>query len=113
VIKPAEDTPLSAIYLWQLAENTSIPNGVINVIIGYGETARPALSNHKGLKRMGFTGWPDVGRLVGEACGRNLIPVKLELGGKSAVVVFYDVDIETTADFLFIDRVVQIVVVEI
>ena len=49
---------------------------------------------------MGFTGSPEVGRLVAEACGRNLTPVKLELGGKGAAVVFDDVDIETTADQL-------------
>ena len=100
IIKPAEDTPLSAIYLGQLAEKAGIPDGVINVITGYGETAGAALSSHKGLKRMSFTGSPEVGRLVGEACGRNLTPVKLELGGKGAAVVFDDVDIEATADQL-------------
>ncbi|MSU47235.1 MAG: aldehyde dehydrogenase [Lacunisphaera sp.] len=97
VIKPAEDTPLSALYLGHLAQKAGIPGGVINVVTGYGETAGAALASHPGLKRMSFTGSPEVGRLVAEACGRNLTPAKLELGGKGAAVIFDDVDIETTA----------------
>jgi len=100
VIKPAEDTPLSAIYLGKLAQDVGIPDGVINVIPGLGEVAGAALAGHKGLKRMSFTGSPEVGRLVGEACGRNLTPVKLELGGKGAAVVFDDVDVNDTAEKL-------------
>jgi acyl-CoA reductase-like NAD-dependent aldehyde dehydrogenase len=100
IIKPAEDTPLSAIYLARLAREVGIPDGVINVIPGYGEPAGAALSSHPGIKRMAFTGSPKVGRLVGAACGKNLVPVKLELGGKGAAVVFDDVDIEQTADKL-------------
>lgn len=100
VIKPAEDTSLSALYLAKLAQEAGVPDGVINVVTGYGETAGAAMSNHPGFKRMSFTGSPEVGRLVGEACGRNLTPVKLELGGKGAAVVFDDVDIEDTADKL-------------
>ncbi|MHC4996700.1 MAG: aldehyde dehydrogenase family protein [Planctomycetota bacterium] len=100
VIKPAEDTPLSAIYLCKIAQEVGIPDGVINVVTGYGETAGAAVANHPGFKRMSFTGSPEVGRLVGEACGRNLTPCKLELGGKGAAVVFDDVDIEDTADKL-------------
>ena len=68
------------------------PRGVINVVTGLGETAGAALSRHTGIKRMSFTGSPEVGRLVGEACGKNLVPVKLELGGKGAAVVFDDVE---------------------
>jgi aldehyde dehydrogenase (NAD+) len=97
VIKPAEDTPLSALYLGHLAEKAGIPAGVINVVTGYGETAGAALANHPGLKRMSFTGSPEVGRLVAEACARNLTPVKLELGGKGAAVIFDDVDVDATA----------------
>ena len=100
VIKPAEDTPLSAIYLARLAKEAGLPDGVINVVPGLGETAGAALAGHPGLKRMSFTGSPEVGRLVGEACGRNLVPVKLELGGKGAAIVFDDVDVATTADKL-------------
>ena len=100
VIKPAEDTPLSALYLAHIAQQVGIPDGVINVVTGYGETAGSALAGHEGLKRMSFTGSPEIGRLVGEACGRNLTPVKLELGGKGAAVVFDDVDVEATAEDL-------------
>jgi len=100
VIKPAEDTPLSAIYLARLAREVGMPDGVINVIAGTGAGAGAALSGHPGIRRMSFTGSPEVGRLVGEACGRNLVPVKLELGGKGAAVVFDDVDVPQTAQKL-------------
>lgn len=100
VIKPAEDTPLSTIYLAQLATEAGIPDGVINVVPGLGETTGSALSHHPGLRRMSFTGSPEVGRLVAEACGRNLVPVKLELGGKGAAVVFEDVDLTETVEKL-------------
>jgi len=97
VIKPAEDTPLSALYLGHLAQKAGLPDGVINVVTGFGETAGAALASHPGLKRMSFTGSPEVGRLVAEACARNLTPVKLELGGKGAAVIFDDVDVDETA----------------
>jgi|YelNatPaOPRAMG01_1025707.scaffolds.fasta_scaffold03217_2 aldehyde dehydrogenase (NAD+) len=100
VIKPAEDTPLSTLYFCKLVEEAGVPQGVINVVTGYGETAGAALARHPGIRRMSFTGSPEVGRLVAEACGRNLVPVKLELGGKGAAVVFDDVDVEATAQAL-------------
>tara|TARA_R110002095_G_scaffold75012_3_gene63972 strand:+ start:1100 stop:2593 length:1494 start_codon:yes stop_codon:yes gene_type:complete len=100
VIKPAEDTPMSAIYLARLAKEVGIPDGVINVVPGLGSVAGAALSANPKLKRMSFTGSPEVGRLVAESCGRNLVPVKLELGGKGAAVVFNDVDIPDTAEKL-------------
>ncbi len=100
VIKPAEDTPLTAIYLAQLAKEVGLPDGVINVVTGRGEVTGAALSANPKIKRMSFTGSPEVGRLVAESCGRNLVPVKLELGGKGAAVVFDDVDIADTADKL-------------
>jgi acyl-CoA reductase-like NAD-dependent aldehyde dehydrogenase len=100
VIKPAEDTPLSAIYLARLATEVGIPDGVINVVTGRGETAGAALSANVNIKRMSFTGSPEVGRLVAQSCGHNLVPVKLELGGKGAAVVFDDVDISDTAQKL-------------
>ena len=92
VIKPAEDTPLSTLYLCKLVEQAGIPAGVVNVVPGYGHTAGKALAEHPGINRMGFTGSPEVGRLIASACGNNLVPVKLELGGKGAAVVFDDVD---------------------
>lgn len=100
VIKPAEDTPLSTLYFAKLAEEAGVPPGVVNVVTGFGETAGAALARHPGLKRMSFTGSPEVGKLIAEACGRNLVPVKLELGGKGAAVIFDDVDVNAVAESL-------------
>ena len=100
VIKPAEDTPLSTLFLCRLAEEAGVPKGVVNVVTGFGETAGAALTRHTNIKRMSFTGSPEVGRMVAESCGRNLVPVKLELGGKGAGVVLNDVDVEATAQAL-------------
>jgi aldehyde dehydrogenase (NAD+) len=92
VVKPAEDTPLTTLYFAKLAEEAGVPAGVINVVPGYGETAGKALSEHKRINHMAFTGSPEVGRLIAAACGANLVPTKLELGGKGAAVVFDDTD---------------------
>lgn len=100
VIKPAEDTPLSALYLARVAKEVGIPDGVINVVTGRGSTVGAAISSNPNIKRMSFTGSPEVGQLVAEACGKNLVPVKLELGGKGAAVVFDDVDVKDTAEKL-------------
>ena len=100
VIKPAEDTPLSTLYFAKLAEESGIPPGVINVVTGLGETAGAALAGHPDLKRLSFTGSPEVGRLVGAACGGNLVPVKLELGGKGAAVLFDDIHVDAAAEAL-------------
>jgi len=100
VVKPAEDTPLSTLYFGSLAKEAGIPDGVVNIVPGLGETAGAALARHPRIKRMSFTGSPEVGRLVGGACGENLVPVKLELGGKGAEVVFDDIDLEDTVDKL-------------
>ena len=88
---------MSALYLAKLAKDVGIPDGVINVVPGLGAVAGAALSANPKLQRMSFTGSPEVGSLVGEACGRNLTPVKLELGGKGAAVLFDDVDVSDTA----------------
>jgi aldehyde dehydrogenase (NAD+) len=100
VVKPAEDTPLSTIYFCRLAQQAGVPDGVINVLPGYGEPAGAALAAHPGIRRMSFTGSPEVGRSVATACGANLVPVKLELGGKGAAVLFDDIDIDQTASAL-------------
>lgn len=101
VLKPAEDTPLSALYLCRMIQELDLlPAGVLNVCTGLGETAGAAMANNPKFRRMSFTGSPEVGRLVAEASGRNLTPVKLELGGKGAAVVFEDIDIPNTAQKL-------------
>jgi acyl-CoA reductase-like NAD-dependent aldehyde dehydrogenase len=100
IVKPAEDTPLSAIYIARLAREVGIPDGVINVVPGFGRVTGAALAAHPGLKRMSFTGSPEVGRSIAEVCGRNLVPIKLELGGKGAAVVFDDADFDETVEKL-------------
>ncbi len=100
VVKPAEDTPLSTLYVARLAQEVGLPDGVINVIPGLGEVAGAALAKNPIIRRMSFTGSPEVGRKVAEVCGRNLVPVKLELGGKGAAVVFDDVDVPQAAQKL-------------
>jgi len=101
VLKPAEDTPLSVLYLCRIVQELDLlPAGVLNVVTGLGETTGAALSQNPKFRRMSFTGSPEVGRLVAEAAGRNLIPVKCELGGKGAAVIFNDVDIQETAEKL-------------
>jgi len=100
VIKPAEDTPLTTIYFCKLVEQAGIPPGVVNVVPGYGHTAGAALARHPQINHMGFTGSPEVGRQIASECGKNLVPVKLELGGKGAAVVFDDVDVDNTVEQL-------------
>ena len=101
VLKPAEDTPLSMLYLCRMIQELDLlPPGVLNVVTGIGETAGAAVAGNPKFRRMSFTGSPEVGRLVAEVCGRNLVPVKCELGGKGAAVVFDDVDIQETAQKL-------------
>ena len=97
VVKPSEITPLTTLYAAQIAENAGIPTGVFNVVVGRGCEAGVALSSSTRIKRMSFTGSPEVGRAVGEQSGRNLIPCKLELGGKGAAVVFDDVNVDAVA----------------
>lgn len=100
VIKPAEDTSLSTLYVMQLVQEAGIPAGAVNVVTGRGEITGAALSRNPKLARMSFTGSPEVGRLIARDCGQNLVPVKLELGGKGAAVVFDDIDIQKTVDRL-------------
>ncbi len=97
VVKPAEVTPLSTLYACRLAEEVGIPAGVINVVPGLGHVAGAALSRHGGIRRMSFTGSPEVGREVAVESARNLVPCKLELGGKGAAIIFDDVDVPGTA----------------
>ncbi len=97
VVKPSEVTPLSTLYVCELAQQIGFPPGVLNVVNGAGGVAGAALTAHPLIKRMSFTGSPTVGKLVGEVCGRNLTPCKLELGGKGAAVVFDDVDVVQAA----------------
>jgi phenylacetaldehyde dehydrogenase len=96
VLKPAEQTPLTALRLGELVQEAGIPDGVINIVPGYGETAGAALSAHPDVDKVAFTGSTEVGKLILHAAAGNLKKVSLELGGKSPNVVFQDADIEQT-----------------
>ncbi len=94
ILKPAEQTPLSALYLATLFEEAGFPPGVFNVITGFGETAGAALVDHAGVDKIGFTGSSEVARKIVRASAGNLKRVSLELGGKSPAIVFADADLE-------------------
>lgn len=94
VLKPAEQTPLTALRFAELVAQADIPDGVINVVTGYGETAGAALVAHPLLDKISFTGSTEVGRLIGEIAARTMKHVTLELGGKSPMVVLEDADLE-------------------
>jgi acyl-CoA reductase-like NAD-dependent aldehyde dehydrogenase len=100
VVKPSEVTPLTTLYVSKLVEEVGFPAGTINVVVGDGPSAGAPIATHPLVKRMSFTGSPEVGRAIGAACGGRPIPCKLELGGKGAAVVFDDVDVNATAEAL-------------
>src|SRR6202790_311065 len=95
VLKPAEQTPLSALRLGDLIVEAGFPEGVVNIVPGYGETAGAALAAHPDVDKIAFTGSTEVGKLIVHAATGNLKKVSLELGGKSPNVVFKDADLET------------------
>jgi phenylacetaldehyde dehydrogenase len=95
VLKPAEQTPLSALRLGELIMEAGFPEGVVNIVPGYGETAGAALAAHPDVDKVAFTGSTEVGKLIVHAAAGNLKKVTLELGGKSPNVVFKDADIDT------------------
>ena len=93
VLKPAEQTPLSALRLGELAAEVGIPDGVVNVVAGDGVTGA-ALVDHPGVDKIAFTGSTAVGREIGARCGRALKRVTLELGGKSPNIILPDADLD-------------------
>jgi acyl-CoA reductase-like NAD-dependent aldehyde dehydrogenase len=97
VLKPAELTPLSALRLAELALEAGIPEGVINVVVGKGSVVGARLVAHPNVAKIGFTGSTEVGRQVMEGAAATIKRVTLELGGKSANVVFADADLERAA----------------
>jgi phenylacetaldehyde dehydrogenase len=94
VLKPAEQTPLTALRLGEIIQEAGIPDGVVNIVPGYGETAGAALAAHPDVDKVAFTGSTEVGKLIVQAAAGNLKKVSLELGGKSPNVVFSDVDLD-------------------
>src|SRR5579862_9581913 len=98
VIKPAEDTPLCALRFVEVLEDAGLPAGVVNVVFGFGEEAGAALVEHPDVAAIYFTGSVATGRIVSETCGRLLKKCSLELGGKNAIVVLDDADVELAVD---------------
>jgi aldehyde dehydrogenase (NAD+)/betaine-aldehyde dehydrogenase len=94
VLKPAEEAPLNALRLGALALEAGFPAGVFNVVSGLGHEAGAALSAHPGINYVSFTGSREVGTLVARAAADNVVPVALELGGKSPNIVFADADVD-------------------
>ncbi|WAC54177.1 aldehyde dehydrogenase family protein [Gordonia sp. SL306] len=95
IAKPAEETPLSAILLEQILAEAGVPDGVVNMVTGYGHTAGKALTEHPDVEKVAFTGSTEVGKQIVAASAGNLKRVMLELGGKSPVLIYDDADLET------------------
>ncbi len=100
VLKPAEEACLTALAFAALAEEAGLPAGALNVVPGLGEEAGAALSEHSGVHHISFTGSVGVGSMIQSAASRNIVPVTLELGGKSPQVVFDDADLDAALPFL-------------
>jgi phenylacetaldehyde dehydrogenase len=94
ILKPAEQTPLTAIRLGELIMEAGFPEGVVNIVPGFGETAGAALSAHPDVDKIAFTGSTEVGKLILQAATGNLKKVSLELGGKSPNIILDDADID-------------------
>ena len=94
VIKPSEQTPLTTVRLVELLDRAGIPKGVVNLVNGAGAVAGAALAAHPQIRKVVFTGSTDVGRSIGEAAARHFATTTLELGGKGAVIIFDDMELE-------------------
>jgi len=97
LIKPAEDTPLSALYIGKLAEEAGFPPGVINVLPGRGEITGQCIAEHPGVRYISFTGSPGVGQLILRTCDRHGTRMKREMGGNGSAIVLEDADPELVA----------------
>ncbi|XP_030830092.1 aldehyde dehydrogenase, mitochondrial [Strongylocentrotus purpuratus] len=94
VMKVAEQTPLTALYIASLIKEAGFPEGVVNILPGYGPTAGAAVASHPGMEKVAFTGSTEVGKIIQTAAADNLKKVTLELGGKSPNIVMADCDLE-------------------
>jgi len=92
VLKPAEQTPLTALRLGEILQEAGVPDGVVNIVTGMGETAGAALAAHDDVDKVAFTGSTEVGKMIVNAAAGNLKKVTLELGGKSPNIIFKDTD---------------------
>ena len=106
VVKPAEETPLTAIKLAEICKKAGLPDGVINVVPGFGNEAGVALSSHPQVNHLSFTGSVETGSSVMAAAARNIVPVTLELGGKSPNIVFSDANLEDSVTYV-VNSIIQ------
>jgi phenylacetaldehyde dehydrogenase len=93
ILKPAEEAPLTVVKLESLAREAGIPDGVVNIVTGYGETTGAAMASHPGIDKIAFTGSTETGKHIVKAAIENLKRVTLELGGKSPVIIYDDADL--------------------
>lgn len=100
VVKPADETPRTAVFLAGLAVEAGFPAGALNVVPGIGAEAGAALSAHPGIDHIGFVGSTPIGSVIAHAAADRVVPVVLELGGKSAQIVFPDADLKTASEFI-------------
>ncbi|MGB0122989.1 MAG: aldehyde dehydrogenase family protein [Silvibacterium sp.] len=98
VIKPAEDTPLSTYNLVQALMDAGLPPGVVNIVTGFGPDAGAPIVSHPGVRAVSFTGSSEVGRMVGQTAAANFKPCSLEMGGKNAMIVLEDANLELALD---------------
>jgi len=98
VLKPAEDTPLSTYNLVKACEEAGIPPGVVNLVTGFGETVGAAMTNHPALRLISFTGSTATGRIVASSCAERNAICSLEMGGKNAIIVMDDADIDLAVE---------------
>ena len=98
ILKPAEQTPLTAIRLGELIQEAGIPDGVVNIVTGFGPGAGSSIAEHPGVDKVAFTGSTEVGKLILQASAGNLKRVSLELGGKSPNIIFRDSDLDAAVE---------------
>ena len=98
VIKPAEDTPLSTVNLVRALMDAGLPAGVVNIVHGFGPEAGAPLLDHPDVRAISFTGSSEVGRIIGETAARNFKPCSLEMGGKNAIIVLNDANVDLAID---------------
>ncbi|HYE66595.1 MAG TPA: aldehyde dehydrogenase family protein [Pyrinomonadaceae bacterium] len=94
ILKPAEDTPLSALNLVKACEEAGVPPGVVNLLMGHGETIGASITNHPALRLISFTGSTETGRIVASSCAERNAICSLEMGGKNVIIVMDDADID-------------------
>lgn len=98
VVKPAEQTPIATLEIAALVAETQLPDGAVNVVPGFGDDAGAALSTHRDIDGLAFTGSVETGQKVAAAAGQNLIPIHVEAGGKNPNVVFPDADLDAAVE---------------